>query len=49
MELKEMLNDLESLKRSLTDPSHTAPIDKVCIDSDSVAIEIELCCFDRTK
>ncbi|KAL6175043.1 hypothetical protein ACLB2K_051686 [Fragaria x ananassa] len=28
-ELKEMLNDLESLKRSLTDPSHTAPIDKL--------------------
>lgn len=45
VELKEMLNDLESLKRSLTDPSHTAPIDKVCINSDSVAIEIEALLF----
>lgn len=29
VELKEMLNDLESLKQSLPDPSHRASIDKV--------------------
>ncbi|VVA21733.1 PREDICTED: ubiquitin [Prunus dulcis] len=29
VELKEMLNDLESLKRLLTDPSHHAPIDQL--------------------
>lgn len=29
VELKEVLNDLESLKQSLADASHSAPIDKV--------------------
>lgn len=29
VELGEMMNELESLKQSLTDPSQRAPIDKV--------------------
>ena len=29
VELKEMLDDLQALKRSLPDPSHQASIDKV--------------------
>lgn len=33
LELKEILNDLESLKQSLIDPSHRSPIDKVCLNS----------------
>lgn len=36
VELKEMMNDLESLKQSLTDPSHRAPIDKVFHNSGMV-------------
>lgn len=52
VELKEMLNDLDSLKRSLTDPSQSAPIDKVCINSDLIAklsfIFGLFVCFDLT-
>lgn len=38
VELKEVIDDLESLKQSLTDPSHRVPIDKVFFNSESLGI-----------
>lgn len=43
VELKELLSDLESLKKSLADPSHHAPIDKVkSRNSDPFEIQLRI-------
>ncbi|XP_009616972.1 ubiquitin-like modifier-activating enzyme 5 [Nicotiana tomentosiformis] len=38
VELKELLNDLQSLKKSLSDPSHLALIDKMHLHAENIAI-----------